>query len=149
MNHSNPEDELPMVFVNLLSKSKPLVLNALEYLENLDIFQEDISKLLKHHSCVNRLLTSLANWQDEEEILDRTSHLVANLSGETARGTKVKKWKFKEKVFQIRELSFVECDLGWQTWSSGILLTQLIDTEKIIVENKEILELGCGTGLCG
>jgi len=49
----------------------------------------------------------------------------------------------------LRELSFVEADLGWKTWSASQLMSRLICNDTVSVKERVVLELGCGTGLPG
>lgn len=108
------ERELPEILVKLLSSCRGTVLASLSYLEALDLYDASLQALFTLHSLINRLVILLGKWEADDEILEKTSRLIANLSGETARGPKLTKWTLAGHTFLIRELSFVECDLGIQ-----------------------------------
>jgi len=56
---------------------------------------------------------------------------------------------FGDCKLMIREPSFAEADIGWKTWESGFIMAKLIIDGAIDVKDKELLELGCGTGIGG
>jgi predicted nicotinamide N-methyase len=49
----------------------------------------------------------------------------------------------------IREASFSEAFLGWETWNAAIVFSHWIYKNKEIIENAKVIELGCGTSLAG
>ncbi|KAL0221266.1 hypothetical protein RCL1_001120 [Eukaryota sp. TZLM3-RCL] len=50
--------------------------------------------------------------------------------------------------FYIRELSIVDAGLGSGLWDAAIIFSRFIYENSHIFENKTIIELGCGVGLC-
>lgn len=49
----------------------------------------------------------------------------------------------------IREASFSEGFLGWETWNAAIVFASWIYKNKNVIENANVIELGCGTSLAG
>lgn len=49
----------------------------------------------------------------------------------------------------IREASFSEGYLGWETWNAAIVFARWLSQNKALIENRRVIELGCGTSLAG
>ncbi|KAI0222108.1 hypothetical protein L0F63_007319 [Massospora cicadina] len=81
-------------------------------------------------------------------LLDQLSGLVALFSGRAASRERVVTFEIRGCRFKIREPSYADSDLGWQTWPAGILLASYISKTEPRV-GRPTLELGCGTGLVG
>jgi len=122
------------------------LLPLIEQVSNLGIDYQWASKL-RRFGCVNYLLKLIV--VEDETVVDKSSAAIANLCGRSASGVVEREWKIKDCTIRIKELTFAEADLGWQTWSSGILLSRLISDQIVEIRDKEVLELGCGTGLAG
>lgn len=124
------------------------ILQHSAFAENLK--QTTISSLISDSSFLSELT---------EQLIETASAIIANLCGPAAAGPITKKWKFSVThtdnasrstlELRIKELTFAEADIGWQTWRSGILLARLLCDGSINVKSQEILELGCGTGMAG
>lgn len=106
---------------------------------------ESVCSELRKYGATDKLLKLTTS--NDEEIVDMSAAVLANLCGRTAAGRTSKRFVYGDITLNIRELAFAEADLGWQTWSSGQLLTQLISEGTIHVKGQELLEIGCGTGL--
>lgn len=75
-----------------------------------------------------------------------------SVMGGSGSDCKTKLWTISHLTtpLAIRERSFSESGLGWQTWGCSVLLSSVISTRDYIdVTGQRILELGCGTGLAG
>lgn len=99
------------------------------------------------------------NWT-WENLIDEIIVLISEICGKGASGPvfrNINLWnKDISKEFNIilYESSFIESDVGCQTWGSSILFSRKLAREEIklqsdIDNNLNILELGSGTGLCG
>ncbi|KAJ9059510.1 Protein-lysine N-methyltransferase rrg1 [Entomophthora muscae] len=82
------------------------------------------------------------------ELLDQLSELVALFSGRAAASERIVTFEMHNLRLKIREPSYGDSDLGWQTWPAGILLASYI-SKMDGVSGRDTLELGCGTGLVG
>ncbi|KAI8318757.1 hypothetical protein GQ54DRAFT_299919 [Martensiomyces pterosporus] len=89
-------------------------------------------------------------------VLDTAAVLLSELCGKGASGPvqrRVKLWGRGGEAMSeiaIREPSFVQADVGCQTWGSAVLLSRRIARESIgISGHAKCLELGSGTGLLG
>ncbi|KAJ3187172.1 hypothetical protein HDU85_007210 [Gaertneriomyces sp. JEL0708] len=101
-----------------------------------------------------RALGRLAEEDGAEDTMGRISDLLAKLAGRAAMKQLVRKWAFPSKAFDvgtvdISEPSYGECDIGFQTWGAGVVLSKLLAANEIPLTASRILELGSGTGLAG
>jgi predicted nicotinamide N-methyase len=82
--------------------------------------------------------------------LDSVSNITSLLCGRIAYGETVTIFNFpKAGQISIKETTFTEAEIGFQTWGGGIILASMLDNGQIDVRNKDVLELGSGTGLAG
>ncbi|KAJ3237319.1 hypothetical protein HDU81_009655 [Chytriomyces hyalinus] len=85
-----------------------------------------------------------------DEMLDRLAALNADIARLTGDASALVAWRFTENLtVEIKELSFEEAALGWQTWVAGVVFAHLLARGVIAVGTDPILELGCGTGIVG
>ncbi|KAJ3327677.1 hypothetical protein HDU76_011344 [Blyttiomyces sp. JEL0837] len=88
--------------------------------------------------------------EEREVVEERVVSLLASLASMGGTSEPIsKEWTFGEVTMSIRELSFSSASFGWQTWGSAVVLARMIADGLIPVQNQQILELGCGTGLVG
>lgn len=79
---------------------------------------------------------------DESEFLDRVSDLTSKLCGRIDCGETTSDFEFPNAgSISLRETSFTEAEIGFQTWGAGILLAKMIDEGKIQVADQNVLEL--------
>ncbi|KAJ1674907.1 hypothetical protein EV182_002324, partial [Spiromyces aspiralis] len=94
----------------------------------------------------------LWTWDD---VVDLSTSLLAELCGKTASGAVLKKftlWDAHGLPFSVyvHEPSFIEANVGCQTWGSSALFSRRMARGEIPLEGvSNVLELGSGTGLCG
>ncbi|TPX48654.1 hypothetical protein SeLEV6574_g01924 [Synchytrium endobioticum] len=87
---------------------------------------------------------------ENEDDLKRITAVVANLSGRGARGAVTRDWTFgSNQILTIRDEAFAAASIGFMTWSASIVLADLLANQTINVNDKSVLELGCGTALSG
>ncbi|KAJ3301146.1 hypothetical protein HDV03_001317 [Kappamyces sp. JEL0829] len=118
----------------------------------LSMSPKGLSLLQKHASpwLVALLRNPPRDVQDESEFMDRISYIMSLLCGKLAAGETSTKFEFANSgVVEIKETTFTEAEIGFQTWGAGILLANMIDQGKIDLVGKDVLELGSGTGLAG
>jgi predicted nicotinamide N-methyase len=117
-----------------------------------------------------------------EELFDTVILLISYLSGKSGSSPIIKRFDFqrrsipqalqvqdtaaesqKEWTVWIREPSFAQNDIGWTTWGSAVLFSQLLINNELPIPTHlpnnhsskdmesvvKVLELGCGTGLVG
>lgn len=94
-----------------------------------------------------QLLDSMT--ETEQGDVERVASLLAVLSGRGSSGPVTRKFGFEKAKLEIREPSYVEAEIGWQTWGSAVLAAKLVDAEIWKFQGRGVLELGCGTGLAG
>ncbi|KAJ3305468.1 hypothetical protein HDV03_001562 [Kappamyces sp. JEL0829] len=98
---------------------------------------------------MSRVPSSLDNY---DVVLDNISLLMASLSKTAIPPRSVLDYDFAQAgSIQLQEVNITHSalDIGQQTWSAGVILADLIDCGDIPVRDREILELGSGTGLVG
>ncbi|KAI8894098.1 putative methyltransferase-domain-containing protein [Globomyces pollinis-pini] len=120
--------------------------------QHLDILSPNgLPKLQKYASpfLVRLLSNPPKDVLDESEFMDTVASLLSLLCGKlSSSGHSVSKFEFKNAgVIEIRETSFTEAEIGFQTWGAGILMAKMIDENILKVQDKDILELGSGTGI--
>lgn len=111
-----------------------------------------LSVLVNKHA--TSFLTSLiknppTDTPDIGEFFDIISSAISSLCGRTASTSNINNFDFQSGTLFLHESNFADADLGFQTWDGGVILTELIDSQRIIIKDKNVLELGSGTGICG
>lgn len=99
--------------------------------------------------------------KENEEIVDLAASTMSYLSGRSAAGPYTRLWSFMEHsqddsqpprrvTLPITEPSYSSgAGLGWKTWNAAIILVEYLGTQLSAFHDKDVLELGCGTGLSG
>jgi len=82
-------------------------------------------------------------------VLDKAASAIAYLSGHTSAGQRERKFRIGEHVLTVTEAPFSEAGLGWETWNSAVVFSQWIAKNAHLIYGKRVIELGCGTALCG
>ncbi|KAJ3020231.1 hypothetical protein HKX48_001119 [Thoreauomyces humboldtii] len=86
---------------------------------------------------------------EAESTVAKVAELIALLAGRAALKDVTRQWEWpRAGRMSVREPSFGDADLGFQTWGSGIILARLLDSGAIPVTH-DVLELGSGTGMAG
>ncbi|KAI9143168.1 hypothetical protein BKA69DRAFT_1062648 [Paraphysoderma sedebokerense] len=85
-----------------------------------------------------------------DELIETVASVISNLCGRAACGSVTKSFAFPTQTLKIQEPSFVEADVGCQTWGSGIVFSSLILAGQIRFDpGDSVLELGSGVGISG
>lgn len=85
-----------------------------------------------------------------EEFIDRVSNIMSVLCGKIAHGPADTLFTLQNcGSIKVRETTYTEAAIGFQTWGAGILLAKFIDEGVVVVKDQTVLELGSGTGLAG
>ncbi|KAJ3322779.1 hypothetical protein HDV06_002640 [Boothiomyces sp. JEL0866] len=144
--------ELTKIHFNSKNKSYMVTNTDEENDQVIDSFSPKGLSLLQKHA--TPWLVSLMNRPpegcNEAEFMDELANIMAQLCGRIATGETISRFEFKNAgAIDLKETSFTEAEIGFQTWGGGILLAKYIDEGKIDVKDQDILELGSGTGLAG
>lgn len=120
-----------------------------------------------HRAATNWLTSVISNpphdldEHQNDALVDRISMLISQMCGKSANGGALSVFQFNFincGALKIRETSYSEAALGFQTWGSGIILANMIDCVDgsmkegpigLNVKGQNVLEFGCGTGLAG
>lgn len=98
---------------------------------------------------------------ENEDIVDLAASTMSYLSGRSAAGPYTRLWSFtahyaaespssKLVTLPIMEPSYSSgAGLGWKTWNAAVVLVDFLGSQLETFRDKEVLELGCGTGLSG
>lgn len=99
--------------------------------------------------------------RENEVIVDLAASTMSYLSGRSAAGPYTRLWSFtahyanespssKLVTLPIMEPSYSSgAGLGWKTWNAAVVLVEFLGSQIDTFRDKDILELGCGTGLSG
>ncbi|KAJ3125401.1 kinetochore-associated Ndc80 complex subunit spc25 [Nowakowskiella sp. JEL0407] len=101
-----------------------------------------------------KFLNILTKLKDPSELdcetIDLCSNLIARFSQLSSGRKQVREFKFRNNItVKVQEMTMNTAGLGWQTWPSSILLSNLLCSGFVNVRQKSVLELGCGTSLAG
>lgn len=122
--------------------------NDLEYIP-----EDGLEKLKKHGtSWLVSVLSNppLSDDQSDEELTEKISKTLSSLCGKIAHGPSSTSFNFtKAGEIIIRETTYTEAEIGFQTWGAGIILAKIIDCGEININGAKVLEIGSGTGLAG
>lgn len=82
--------------------------------------------LLQRHAnpWLVRLLNRPPDGVDESEFMDEISNLIANLCGRIATGETVTEFDFETGQIELKETSYTEAEIGFQTWGGSILMAK-------------------------
>jgi 2-polyprenyl-3-methyl-5-hydroxy-6-metoxy-1,4-benzoquinol methylase len=115
-----------------------------------DIISLKITK--KVESLVIPFLVKLLEGRENQNELisnEKISGLISKICGRISQGNQTSSFTLSSGEYVLKESSYTEAEIGFQTWGAGILLAKMIDRKEIDVRGKDILELGSGTGLAG
>jgi hypothetical protein len=76
---------------------------------------------LQMEKYVNPFLVKLLS---KEELTDQVSNLMAQLCGRIALGETTSTFEFSDFSIVLRETTYTEAEIGFQTWGGGILLSK-------------------------
>lgn len=98
----------------------------------------------------------------DEVIVEKAAAAIGYLSGRSAAGPYCRPWSFAthfadpsapivHTTLSIMEPSYASgAELGWKTWNAAIVLVEYFGSQPLeTFAGKDVLELGCGTGLSG
>lgn len=87
---------------------------------------------------------------EKEQIRSKASRRLSYECGVSASGSRVRKVELNNGlVFLLNEPGVTEDQLGKLTWGASLVMARRIADHKTYFANKQVLELGSGTGLCG
>lgn len=98
---------------------------------------------------------------ENEAIVDLAASTMSYLSGRSAAGPYTRLWSFtahyadettplRRITLPITEPSYSSgAGLGWKTWNAAVVLVEFLGAQIDSFRDKDVLELGCGTGLSG
>lgn len=155
------EDELERdkIVTALNSAEESVVLSQLEKLISWTS-NDGLSGRLRDLRLTPNLLKLLNH--SEEAIVDKAAATMSYMSGRSAAGPYCRPWTFTTHFTDtsiaptLHTLSIMEpayssgAELGWKTWNAAIVLVQFLGASPLdTFVGKDVLELGCGTGLSG
>lgn len=147
------EEKWPNSLLNNLSK----IVNKIPNLKT----TESKDKLLNYYTSIIRYCERKNDGSEiYEQILKEASLRISESCGRAALPSMHRDFQFNnlDKIIRLFEPSLTADNLGWKTWGSSMILSQIMvendknfEFDEIIGKNKtiRILELGSGTGLVG
>ena len=156
------EDDLnqEQILTSLQSNEDSTILTQLETLISWTA-NDGLAAKLRTFRLTPALLKLLAH--QSETIVETAASTMGYLSGRSGAGPYYRNWTFKQLPVASRDESQAEhttisifepsyasgAGLGWKTWNAAIVLVEFLGLHPESFADRDIIELGCGTGLSG
>jgi predicted nicotinamide N-methyase len=146
---------------SLQAKEDATILQQLETLISWTA-NDALASKLRTFRLTPALLKLLAH--ENEMIVETAASTMGYLSGRSGAGPYYRNWSFQQlpltsdseedqpitTALNIFEPSYASgAGLGWKTWNAAIVLVEFLGLHPELFTNRDIIELGCGTGLSG
>lgn len=147
-----------LILGNLESPNDSLVLSQLDKLVAWSS-HDGLASQLRSLRLTPTLIKLLSH--SNEQIVDQAAAATSYMSGRSSAGPFCRSWTFKSfytpptgvetlTAIHIFEPAYSSgAGLGWKTWNAAVVLVEYLGLHVDSFVGKDVLELGCGTGLSG